>query len=389
MAVRNNLAVHILRPSRESNAEPVEHYDKLKAQLGPSKSAKPVPPCGLTPRWVSVGILIAPPNHYYHQNQGPLRLKAEPTALAYLSQFNCLATICLLLLWQTSPAHAFTYFSDVPGSCELIGDTDLYSVGIRLSFYFSWVSGWIIMLFSLGEELKIIRRASNAVAIAVLIDLLISTSHGSFAVLEWFIVYPLIFITFISTAPLSMKMAISDALSVGITFFILSILMLAQPALYFTLLHQGYKSGCPVYDFAFYVPIHVYNSKWVHFCQASAILSVFGGIGILLLAVPLIVVGVRATFLGDDASEQDEHGNEDHVEHVKIPRWFPLVLKLFWGLTGASIIAFVEKSIALNHIVMPDASLKSASQLIPFLIGLFNLVNSIWTAGSYVVQQSN
>ena len=72
----------------------------------------------------------------------------------------------------------------------MIGDSDLYGIGVRRSFYLQFGAGLVAMLGGpqLSEELKNVRRGIIIVSSAVLIKKIVGTVRRRFAVLQWYIV---------------------------------------------------------------------------------------------------------------------------------------------------------------------------------------------------------
>ena len=287
--------------------------------------------------------------------------------------------ILVLILLQTQATLQYTQFDPDTDSCVIIGDPDLYGLGIRLSFYLSWSGAFASVLFKRHDACREVRKAANLVALAVLIDLIIGTTQGSFALLEFSIVAPLALLPVgitIMTSGLKKK----DLLSMIFTCMVTAIDCGIQPWLYFGILHQGYRKGCEV-DVFFFAPIYAYNSHWIGFCKFSAVLTA-------LMAVFLVFWALRATIKGRPIvamsleDGQQLYGGWD-TSGITGPRFLSPALHIFqfvMGLfTAAVLIAFVEKTIQINEIEMREASLRNASQLIPFIVGLFSLIMSIWS----------
>ncbi|KAL5603455.1 hypothetical protein FOVSG1_006205 [Fusarium oxysporum f. sp. vasinfectum] len=72
--------------------------------------------------------------------------------------------------------------------CHLFGDSDLFGLGVRVSFYISWATSLLGLFLSTVQEMKSTRLSFNVLFLALLIILINNTSRGSFALLEWYIV---------------------------------------------------------------------------------------------------------------------------------------------------------------------------------------------------------
>ncbi|KAK3985870.1 hypothetical protein QBC44DRAFT_373736 [Cladorrhinum sp. PSN332] len=79
--------------------------------------------------------------------------------------------------------------------CTLVGDPDLYGLGVRIAFYISFGTCLIAILFGLFDELKSPRLSFNVLLATLLIILVRNVHQGSFAIFEWYIVTGLVFIS--------------------------------------------------------------------------------------------------------------------------------------------------------------------------------------------------
>ncbi len=81
------------------------------------------------------------------------------------------------------PAAAFTRYED--GTCRLIGDPDLYGLGVRLGYYLSFFAGVLALAANVNKGIENSLKAINAIFAAILIALVHNTTVGSLVVLEW------------------------------------------------------------------------------------------------------------------------------------------------------------------------------------------------------------
>ncbi|KAL4736264.1 hypothetical protein BDV11DRAFT_207794 [Aspergillus similis] len=84
-----------------------------------------------------------------------------------------------------------TRYTDDLSSCDIIGDGDVYGIGVRLGYYFSWISGLIAVVFDNPRAVRDTRRGVIMISLAVYIIMVRNTLSGSFALLEWSIVFPM------------------------------------------------------------------------------------------------------------------------------------------------------------------------------------------------------
>jgi hypothetical protein len=300
------------------------------------------------------------------------------------------------------PTLQFTHYSEDPGSCELIGDTDVYGIGVRISFYLNWAAAFIAMMFNMHEEHKGVRRAINAIAIAVVTNTIINATKGSFANLEWYIVFTLVLVLpFLVAIPFSWTAMKDDILGLSLLMLLYLIYGVIQPWLYFVIPRQGYKEGCPARIFLF-APVDLYNPHWVGFTKAMAILScITSAVGIPVVCC-IILYGLyggwkkpakvakkkppndanNGTGAAHNPSDLESHDPHDVKKQLadlkKVLKPLGIFFKIYLGFSGASSIAFVEETIRINHIDLSDASIRSTGQLIPFIVGVFSLVAVMW-----------
>jgi len=84
------------------------------------------------------------------------------------------------------------------------------------------------------------------------------------------------------------------------------------------------------------------------------------------------------------------HVNDRSSDNVNnVVRYLLVCFKIGIGIGGASSIAFVEETIKINGIDLGDAGLSSTSQLIPFIVGVFSLVNVLWSGFKKWQQDEN
>ncbi|KAK1761516.1 hypothetical protein QBC47DRAFT_370315 [Echria macrotheca] len=276
------------------------------------------------------------------------------------------------------------------GSCRLIGEGDLYGVGVRISYY----------LFFFATLLAIFRRtissttktgpigkcaeAINILTFAILIVLIRNTMDGSFATLEWFLTYPTILVTFIS---LCFALPRLDNAGILLCYALtLSLLTICQPWLYWRHIDQGRKPECPVYYWFFGVR-NFYDNTWTTFFKTMSIIACIIGILFFFVALWLAfwMVGWRVLLhLADPDGHRgaDANGaNNGQLRQKGKRRWFVLRLVGIAVLFFAGIVTMLmtENTIAVNQIDLSDTPLGSTSQLIPFLTGLLSFLSTLYS----------
>jgi len=96
------------------------------------------------------------------------------------------SVLFILIFVRMSSTHT-VFSNDPPDSCVIVGDPDLYGIGVRLSYCLSLTAAVLATSFGLFNKLSNIRRGIIIVTCAVLIDTIISSTKGSFSKLEWYI----------------------------------------------------------------------------------------------------------------------------------------------------------------------------------------------------------
>jgi hypothetical protein len=288
----------------------------------------------------------------------------------------------MLLFALVCPSLQFTHYSEKPGSCDIIGDPDTYGIGVRISFYLNWAAAFLALLFNLHDEHKGSRRAINAIAIVVVTNTLINTTKGSFAMLEWYIVFSMVLILPLTASiPFSWTAIKDDIIGISCLLLLYSIYGVIQPWLYFTIPRQGYKDGCPAKIFL-YAPFSVYNTHWVGFTKATAILGSISSAILILVFLSSIYHGILDGLRAEPPQTKDPgkttSGHLEQIINKTVLKWSARYLKVVIGFSGASSIAFVEETIRVNHIDLSGAPLTATGQLIPFVVGLFSVVAVMW-----------
>lgn len=293
------------------------------------------------------------------------------------------AAILPVLLFAT-PSWQYTYFEE--GSCRIIGDADLYGIGVRISFYLQWFTGVLAVICGLDDELHNIRRGIVIVSLVVFINTLISTVQGSFAILEWNII-PLLTtgIGLGCFCPGVVRFKNKDkpghvdweydtptkraGVLFGLMLLLNTVVVGLQPWLFFKGLYQGYKPGCSVKTFV-YAPFDIYDSHWIMFCKIMSIFGCILGLFWLLTGINLVLKGLSWQWCNDDEEDNKKPEGDKSSSNC--------VAKVLVVFSGASSIAFAEEIIRVNRLDLSYSSVLSTTQFIPLLIGVFNATAVLW-----------
>jgi len=299
----------------------------------------------------------------------------------------------LSILIFSPVSSGYTVFSDdPPDSCVIIGDPDLYGIGVRLSYYLSFSAIVLATIFDLRDELSATRRGIIIITTAVLIDSIIGMTKGSFSILEWYIVtletIGLAIPCFVPQENPFVSKAFSevlqhpevvldaimkeDAVLFGLFYATMAVTLCSTPWIYFILHNQGYREGCSVTTF-FFARFNIHAHGWMIFIKVAAIAGLFLAMSYLIISGWMLFNAFPAG-QGDnepaDESKNSPLSDEDWAAKLGTALGTALAT-IGLGIPSAY---FAERVIRDNNIDMGGATLGSGSQLIAFLVGFFNVV---------------
>ncbi len=140
------------------------------------------------------------------------------------------------------------------------------------------------------------------------------------------------------------------------------------PWLFWTRINQG-RPSLQMFIFAAF---DFYDGRYVKFLQVASIIACIGSIIWLCVGGFLIFYDMK---LGED-DDVDTGCEVDSFEYEIGVRVFMVAFALF---CGGFFIASVEKLITLNHVDLSEGEFLSSGQLIPFVVGVFTFVSTIWS----------
>lgn len=304
----------------------------------------------------------------------------SPDLLGLKRQYS----LALILALYVSPSWQFTHYVSDPNSCEIVGDTDIYGIGVRISYYLAFWSGIIAVLFNHKNAVRDCRKGLNIISSAVFITVVRNTVQGSFALFEWYIVFPMvIFIPIFSLVTFNAKEIVKEIVSMSVWFFLNSTYSLLQPWIWWIKLHQGSRPQCNP-QVLIYAWFDLYNPKYVTFGKVISIFVCITGAIILLSSLALILA---AGFNGDEiekyinsvlhqmrAESPHSHHQQDEKSSGK-----NVGMALLSSFPGITVIVFTELVLKRNRVDLSGAPLTSTSQLLPLLVGIFTFVSTIWS----------
>jgi hypothetical protein len=132
-------------------------------------------------------------------------------------------------LSHVSPSVQFTHYANST-SCDLIGDSDVYGIGVRISYYLAYFAGVAALLANHKTALRDCRRGVNIISVAVLVSVIRNTIQGSFALSEWNVVFPMaLILPMITLIPTYSGEILEELVRTGVTLLIWSIYSVLQP----------------------------------------------------------------------------------------------------------------------------------------------------------------
>ncbi|PMD34393.1 hypothetical protein L207DRAFT_517551 [Hyaloscypha variabilis F] len=180
---------------------------------------------------------------------------------------------CMIAIFAfLQPALAYTYFSEEPGSCQIIGDADVYGIGIRLGFYLQYISVVLCIIFDRIEDLKAARQGFNAFSLAALINLYRNATKT--LPIEWYICIYLVLSIPWAAGPRS-KADFNNSYSTLLIQNRLYIsILLANLWLAYHGMQIGHKPGCDLRAFYVLGPYSLYTPSALSGAKFGSIIGV-------------------------------------------------------------------------------------------------------------------
>lgn len=287
-------------------------------------------------------------------------------------QFSAFVVIVALASLPTF-VNADMHYSPDPDSCEIIGSTDLYGIGFRVGSYLNWAA--ISLALMLVPEPAIptfisIQLVNTSIFICFFATVFQTGGNKAFLSLESWIVFK-------ETILLDFNLVYTAFWICGSVERIRPILCLLAftwSLLCFTLAYitniglvSGQREAC--------LPLFDHTSKLVQIFM-TVFLSLGG-----LIALGVCLWCSWRTFRCTRASRSPAYSHETsrHLQQI-FGAWDSRInpVKAFFIIisvaTGIASIVGLENILKRYDISTAEASFTSASQLNPFLMGLFNLI---------------
>lgn len=256
-----------------------------------------------------------------------------------------------------------------PKSCQIIGDSDIYGIGIRISFYLQWAS-LMLAIWLAPETTKNIRVSTNIVSVALFINVFRSVNSDSLVLLEFYLVSWMTIILLLVNIPWNRALIRESLVDTSIMLGMWMIFMWAQVYIYSKGLHIGQRAGCAIWTWG---DSTSYSSAYQNIYK-NVTLKLSGTISIAFASTFYMAVAVIGMcVLG---AKPATHSARYHSKWSTI---FRSILTIANAILGSISIVTVEKTIRRNHIDLSSAPLfKSSGQLIALVMGILSMITVIW-----------
>ncbi|KAH8907674.1 hypothetical protein BR93DRAFT_937032 [Coniochaeta sp. PMI_546] len=280
----------------------------------------------------------------------------------------------LIILSLVKSSQQFTEYDT--DTCQIIGDADLYGVGIRIGFYLAYFSGVVALCFQNWAAVHNARKGVYTVNAAILVAMIRdSTLTGNLAAFEWYILLQIG--VFVPTS-LSFVMTDDEPLTLALCMMVDGTYAVLQPWVYWTRLDQGWSSSCPSPKVYIFTEIDFYSPRFTAFLKAMSIISCVGGVVLFLWSWSLLAVFVPPVRRRHPSWTKIMMGTITEQEYYILSSKNAWLIGwiLFFGLT---LIGLTEKTLAINDISIPGTTVASTGQLIPLLVGTLTTISTVYT----------
>ncbi|KAL9578047.1 MAG: hypothetical protein Q9212_005976 [Teloschistes hypoglaucus] len=301
---------------------------------------------------------------------------------------------CLLLVLATGlriTAASTHYLADLD-SCQIVGDTDLYGIGVRVGLYLQWLSLFLALVFASPNEAIHAFTASNIITLAVFTSFLVGINdHGDGLV---FVDFPIVVcltivlsIGLVIAALFAYKDNTRTRIMACFLIFIYSCPIYMLPWVAFEGYDHGNRPHCRLQTWILW---YWYDEEGAKAKKEKAKGGAHQGLQNLALFLPLLwtiilLLVFRGVFLHhhstksagwssvpgttDDTSSSPAEATADRVQaRARLPGLFIAI----GTCCAIFVVAEVEQAIRENQIDMSAATWSNTGQLVPLLSGMFN-----------------
>jgi hypothetical protein len=285
------------------------------------------------------------------------------------------AIILSVLLQYPLRVYATTRFSSDSGICRIVGDADIYGIGIRLSFYLQWFA-LVIILLKVHERADAARTASNILATALYINTFRNTVRGGLVAFEWSLLWYLTFVLSWLNLPISKRDRSDIKGSLIVARILWTMYYITLPWVQFRGIDVGHVPGCDIKIFLL-VPISIYNHKYrIAFKVISLVEAIFAVWYLWRVSRDTWSL-IKAVNLPKPESVDSETGSGSPTRRKSADRLYGSILGVAQFISGALAIIFVELQLHFNNVDLSASSITDSGQLVPVIIGIFSAVTAV------------
>jgi hypothetical protein len=317
------------------------------------------------------------------------------TSRPQLSQF----LVVLLIGFPSTVLAGSRYANDDPKNCQIIGDTNIYGLGIRLAYYLQFTAA-VLSPYLAPNQLSNICLSFGAITLASFAAVYENAVQGYFIAVDWHVTVMLTLglglATFFFnpglrevTMPSRLASTVSSIYPVwtggeikksfygpwGAMSLLIAMDFLTAPWMYWKGNYQANKDDCNVYFYlsigAFAFWVNIYNRKWIIAIKVLSVLGTFlGGLSILYGSRLLLLAG-RTRITKEECTDTGS-------------KWMRAVYSFVQLFVGGWTIALIEITLLRNDVDLSGTPITSSGQLIPLLMGALSLTNVFLTWFRYM-----
>jgi hypothetical protein len=305
--------------------------------------------------------------------------------------FASKAVTAFLIMASFTAVEAYTHFDkDQPDKRHLIGDPDVYGIGVRLGFYLQYLA-LLISLWANPEAANSVRSGLSIFTLAVFTNVYRTMSwEGSIVMPEILIIGSMTIGLTASTLPDFILFTTKNSeLSLWWMLGMLCVGTLSLLWVFFTKLNNGLKPDCDVFVLFMFIPIKASNKTWQTFMKVGICLVLPGAAGLAIYSPVAFYRHYKKNNFGLGNEGNISEGDIDidcDADSVALQVFMGLVKRIAFFFTfvrlliAAVSIAQVEYTIKKNQIDMSSAPITSTGQFIPLLIGVYCAFGAIVSA---------
>jgi hypothetical protein len=295
---------------------------------------------------------------------------------------SILLILPLLTLVLAGGSH---YANDDPTDCQIIGDANIYGLGIRLSYYFQFAAA-ILSPYLAPQQLDKICVAFGASTLASYTAVYENAAQGNFIAMDWYIVSLLALglghgtlyfnpgardVTVPESTLVQSLIPSWTGGKIKRSFYgpwswlcLMSAMnIISGPYMYWKGINIGHKDGCPMHILfsvgLFSWNLDIYDHKWIVFLKIWSVVLLAPGLLLLGCGVIMLLSAGTLRILREVCVSGD--------------RWIQALYLFLQAFVAFWSIFMIEMTLKNNDVDLSGTPITSAGQFIPLLIGSLTL----------------